>query len=191
MDDINKQEGTVDETSIIKPPLPPYWPTAYKYGVLAALFSIITTLVFDLLGFSNPESASTSQTVVVSLVGFAVMAVFIILAIQHQRDQLQEGAIDLGRGFMTGFGTTLITALITLFFTYIYFTFVQTGMQEVFEQQAIISMEDSGMSDADIQRTLNFASIFWSPPALAAFATIGVVIQGAIISIVTAAIMKR
>ncbi len=191
MENIDSTSGLIDDSSMEKKPLPSFWPTAYKYGFLAALFSIILTLVFDLLGMNEPGSSMSGTNIISSLLGFAVLAIFIILAIQQQRDQLQGGEILLGRAFMTGFATSLVLSLIMLFFMYVYFAFVNTGFREVLEAQFIIGMEDSGMSDSDINTALRIASIFWSPPALAVFGALSLVVQGAIVSLIAGAILKR
>ena len=68
-------------------------PTGMRYGVLLGLISIATTLLFYVLGWSEPGNESSTSTIV-TIVGIALPIVMVVLAIMYHRDNELGGLIS-------------------------------------------------------------------------------------------------
>ncbi len=100
---------------------------------------------------------------------------------------------DFGYGAALGAGVliSLVGAVLSAIFTYVYHAFINPGFSDILVQDALSKMEGKGIPSAQMDKIESFDRILFSPPAMAAIALIFGFIFGVIISLVVAAIVKK
>ncbi|MEQ8580674.1 MAG: DUF4199 domain-containing protein [Marinoscillum sp.] len=155
---------------------------AIKYGLISGLIGIIFFLVIDFAGLSGNQS--------VSWIGILFTAVIMYFA---QKEFIKEGDGYMNYGEGLGLGTlmSLVSAVISSIFTYIYVSFVNPQFIENIRQAQVIAMEEEGMSDAQIEQAMKISENFTGPTGLLIFGLIGGVFVGFLISLIISAITKK
>lgn len=103
------------------------------YGTYSGLSSFLLFIIIYVIG-KNPLGA-------LSLMGFWIPILFIILGIQNHRDKDLEGFISYGRALGTGVLITLFLAILFSVLAYAFLTFVATGILEVHKAEMIEGMD--------------------------------------------------
>ena len=166
------------------------WPTALRYGGIAAAILIILGLVMHLSGMVDYAAAAAGETgaasIIQNIITYAVWIGSVVMAIKFHRDQELGGYISFGRAFGEGFATSLIMGLITAVWTYIFFSFIAGDALEMMMEGALESMSDSEADAAG-----GILSTMMSPGVMAGMAFGGTIVLGAIISLIAGAVMKK
>lgn len=185
MNPLDEQMNYTDQSAV------PVQPTAMRYGLIWGLVAIVFGLLMHVLGFSDPSTTSTGMSVVMTLISTAITIAFIVLAIKHHRDQELGGYMTFGRGFKTGFMTTLIYAVIATIWMVIFFNFINPDMFDAINATMVEQWEDAGMSDEEIEQAQSMAGMFTGPTAMTVMTFLGTLFWGAIISLIASAVMKK
>lgn len=167
------------------------WPVAMRYGLIWGLVGILISLVSNLMGWDNPVEPNIVMSIVLSLVSLGVTVGFLVTAIKKHRDQNLGGFITLGQGFKVGFFTTLIYGLIASVFTFILLSFINPDMLAGVQELQIEQLEESGLSDEEIEQSMFFVNLFTGPTGMTILTFIGSLIWGAILSLIIGAVMKK
>ncbi|MFT7031067.1 MAG: hypothetical protein ACI83W_001277 [Marinoscillum sp.] len=155
---------------------------ALKYGVISGLIGIIYFLILDFSGMSANQS--------LGMVGLLFAAVIMFLA-QKEFIRDGDGFMNYGQGLGLGTLMSLVSSIISSIFTFIYISYVNTSFMETVKQQQIVTLEEQGMSDAQIEQALKMSESFSGPTAMLIFGIIGGVFFGFIISLIVSAITKK
>lgn len=185
--------STLDNPNeIIDPQQVSPWPTASRHGLLAGLVLIVVGLVIHMAGLVDYTGQSSTGSWISNIATWGVMITAIVLAVRQHRDQDLEGYISFGRSFYTGFIVSLLMAVISAVWGYIFFAFVEPGLidniMEVSREQMI---EQQGMSESDADNAMGMMSWMMNPVMLSVFGALGALFAGVIFSLIIGAIMKR
>ncbi len=161
------------------------FPTALRYGVIGGLISIVLGLVSYLAGMQG-----TIPTII-SIISIIVNIAIIVYAIRAHRDNDLGGYISYGRCLGVGVLTALIMGVISAVWVYVLYNFIDPGLPEMMTQMQIEQLEEQGMSDDQIEASLDMMSRFTSPNAIAGMALIGGPIWGLIVSLIAGAFLKK
>jgi len=157
---------------------------AANYGLILGLVIIIFTSLFYFLGQSTRSSSMSFLPIVFT-------AVAITFGTKNLRDKFQGGYISYGRALGSGVLITLFGAVIQSFFTYVFFTYISpeslTLMLDTMEQAFI----DQGQSEEQIAATMQMTKQFMGPTTLAISGIFSAMLWGLILSLVSAAFVKR
>jgi hypothetical protein len=168
------------------------WPTGSRHGLLAGLVLIVVGLIIHMTGMVDYTGQNTGGNWISNIATWGVMIAAIVLAVRQHRDQDLGGYITFGRSFYTGFIVSLLIALTSAIWGYIFFAFVEPGlidtMMEVSREQMI---EQQGMSESDADQAMSYMTWMMNPAMLSVFAAVGSLIAGTIFSLIIGAIMKR
>ena len=152
-----------------------------RYGLILSLISIVYFLVLTMSGVDMTSGIGRWSSIVFYLA--------IIYLAQRNFKQSGDGYMSYGQGFGISFWISLISSVIYSVFFYIYVKFIDSSFLQAIKDKQIEAMQQRGMSDADIDRAMQFAGMFTKPEVLFAFSIIGgiifISICGLIITIFT------
>lgn len=153
-----------------------------KYGLIAALISIILFILIDFLGMVGQ---SWTQWV-----GILITAVIIFLAHKEFKSE-GDDFMSYGQGVGIGVWIGLISSVLGSVFTYIYVKFINPGYMDFIREQQIMGMEERGMSDAEIEQAMKMAESFSGPEAILIFGIIFGFIFTLIAALIVSAVTKN
>lgn len=182
--------STLDSPQMIDPVSVSPRPIGMRYGGIAALVMIVIGLGFHLGGLSDYENQNNPTNWIASLLNWGVMIGAMVMAMKKHREDL-GGYMTFGRGFSVGFWASLIMALITAVWTYLFFTVVAPDLMGVITEAARENMLKQGQSEEQVDQAMQYTTMFMNPAIFTVFAAIGTLLTGIIISLITAAIMQR
>lgn len=155
---------------------------ALKYGLINGLVGVIFFLIVDFAGLSGNQSVSWFGLIFTAVIMFLAQKEFI-------RDG--DGYMNYGQGLGLGTLMSLVSAIISSIFVYIYVSFVNTAFVENIRQQQVVAMEEQGMSDTQIEQAMKMSENFTGPTAMLIFGIIFGVFFGFLISLLISAITKK
>jgi hypothetical protein len=166
--------------------------TYLTYGVSMALASALLTLVLYFLGFhSDAAKLGTAQWI--SNLGFLAIAVTcLIMGTKARRAEVPlTEEFGYGSALFVGFMISLFAALCAIVTNYLYFNVINPGFSELIVQAQLDKMEAKGLSGAQIEQMEKMTRMFMSPVFSSCVVFLVVLFWGTLISLVTAAFLKR
>jgi hypothetical protein len=161
--------------------------SALIYGLFTGIAYIGLALVMY-IGDMDPKNP-------IAYVGFVILIGGIYWGTVQYRNKSLNGYISYGQAFLTGLLIAVIATVISSVYTYAFYTFfdpaAHTKMVEMGIEKARESMMDKGMSDEQIESGLNISRSFMSPMAMALMSLLFNTLIGGVISLITAAIIKK
>ncbi len=161
---------------------------ALKYGLIGGLLLVAISLLMDLLGFSDPANRGTNWLVTVISIAVFVWALF--TAIRSERAD-RGGAINFGGAFKVAFTTTLIIAVISAIYMFVYVSFINPDIMEQAREMAMENLASQGFSDEMIEEQMAMMENMMSPAMMTLWGFLGNLIMGIIISLIGAAVLKK
>jgi hypothetical protein len=166
--------------------------TYLTYGFVMALAGAFLTLVLFFLGFhSDAAKLQTANWIALPLV-IVITVACIVLGTKARRAELPASQ-NFGYGSALGAGVmiTLVGAVLGVVTNYLYSHMINTGYNELIVQAQIAKWEAAGMSSAQVERAEGMMRKMMSPALQAAFGLLMVMFWGTLISLITAAFLKR
>ena len=157
--------------------------SAKSYGAMLGLALIIYSLLLWML------DATTNRGL--SFISYGIMIAGIFIAIKSFRDHEQGGYITYKRALWLGTLTSVFAGIITSFFAYLLYTFIDPGLIDktyVIMEQAYY---DAGMSDNQIEAAMVIAKRFTNPVMMMVFGFLGSVLVGFIFSLILSIFLKN
>lgn len=155
---------------------------AIKYGFINGLVGVILFTVIDMAGLST--------NAVAPWIGFVVMAVLMFLA-QKEFIKGGDGFMNYGQGLGLGTLMSVVSGVISSIYTFIYVSYINTAYFENMKELQIVKLEEQGMSDAQIEQTMQMMDSFSGPVPTAIFGILGTVFFGFLIALIVSAIAKK
>ncbi len=155
-----------------------------NYGLLLGAFNVFVSLIMYALGKHLEPDWSL---IIVSSLAFIST---IVLGIKKFK-QKNNNFLTFGEAIKIGVGISIIATLIGMIYQYVFSTFIEpTFMDDMMELQAQ-KLLDGGMSEEQVEMSMEMGKKFSGPVLRAAFGIIGAAIGGFVISAITGAIMQR
>ena len=168
------------------------WPTASRYGLLAGLVLIVLALIVHLTGMVDYTNQSGGSNWIVNLLNWGITIAAIVLAVKQHRDSELGGFISFGRSFNVGFFVTLVIAVVSMVWGYVFFAFIEPGLiEEILEASREQMIEQQGMSEEQAEQGLKMMSWMFTPFMMSLMGGIFSLIAGIIFSLIVGAIMKK
>ena len=166
--------------------------TPLIYGLYMALGSLLLNLALYFTGFhSDVEKLGTAQTIS-SIGGLALGIAFIVLGTKARRAEIPVTEdFGYGRAFLTGVQISLFACLFAIVTNILYMNVVNSGLRELMVQAQINKWEAAGLSSDRIEQAEKMMRKMMSPVMQAVFGVIFGMIFTTLISLVTAAFLKR
>ncbi|GDX53183.1 hypothetical protein LBMAG27_22300 [Bacteroidota bacterium] len=156
---------------------------AFKWALIIAFSVIVIYIIVYLAGSATNKN--------VGWINYALMLIGASFATKVYRDEKCGGYISFGRAFQFGFLTVLIVGIITTIYSYFFFTYIAPELVDQILKEAENNMLNSGQSEEQIELAMSYMKKFMTPGWMAFWGMMGSVFLGAIISLLSAAIMKK
>lgn len=153
-----------------------------RYGILTGLASVIFSFGLNTTGLDQSP---------VKWLSLVILVVGIYLA-QNYFKQQNTGFMSYGQGLSIGTILSVVTGVLCGIFTYIYVLYIEPEYIARILDKARADMEArGGMTDAQIEQGMMWTAKFMNGPMMFAFALLGTLFFGFIISLITSAIIKN
>lgn len=159
---------------------------ALNYGVLLALLSIVLQVISYVLDahIDRPWWLSVSQMLI--SVGIVVMG------LKAYRTE-NSGFLTLGQALKAGVAISLVAGIIAIIFNYIFMNYIDPDFVQKtleFSKEQMIE-QNPNMTQEQMDMAMDMSARFMSPLWMSAFALLGTLFFGFIISLIAGLIMKR
>ncbi len=177
---------TLDSTTP-QTPNTPIWNTVLRYGLYLAGASIVFGLLIYLINF-NMMTLGGAALYYGCLI--AMSAVFAVMAIKYQRNQLDGGYISYGKALAIGALTIFAGTMIASLWGYVFVNFIDPGylttLKEMLEDTWGDQMTAEQLQEANkgFEKAGEIGASLWSGVKSGS-------ISGLIIGLITAAFMKK
>lgn len=152
-----------------------------KYGIYLALVSIIYSLILQIAGLIANQA--------LGYVGIIFTVVAFILA--HNEFKKSNEFMSYKQGLGIAMIITLISSVLSAIFTYIYVKFVDDALITLSKLKAEEKMMEQGLSDAQIEQTMEIQSKFMTPEMIFVFGLFFGILFGFIIALIVTAFTKK
>ncbi|MBL0047737.1 MAG: DUF4199 domain-containing protein [Bacteroidetes bacterium] len=157
--------------------------SAMNYGGMTGIMLFLVFILSSILG--------TKFSGLMQVMGYAALGLGIFIGSKNYRDKELNGVISYGTAFYSGFLISFFASVIIAFTIFLYIKFVDSSIIEKIMEQTEQNMLDSGRSDEEIEKAMEASQYFMNPTSMAFFSILGYTFVGTIISLVTAAFIKK
>jgi hypothetical protein len=159
------------------------WKHTLTNGVILGLVLIIYTVLLYITNLTFNLS--------LGLLSYVIIIGGIFLGTKSYRDKVLDGAITYGNALVVGILIAVFAGILSALFSYILTTWIDPGMVEkgfkVMEEKFL----SRGMSEDQVEMIMNRARENASTIKTLLYGIIGSAVIGTIISLITAAILKK
>lgn len=156
-------------------------------GVITASLMILTMVFLD----KNPNFESAE---IIGYLGMLIALSMIFVAVFQLR-KVQNGKITFGNAFLTGLFVSLIAGFIYALTWEIYYTNFANDFMEVYSQNSLQKLQESGASEAEIQlatqKSMEMMEYYKNPLFRFGMTLMEIVPVGIVLSLIAALIFKR
>jgi hypothetical protein len=165
--------------------------TPLIYGCGITFAAAVVTLALHLTGFStNPEKLIVTMIVALPTM-IAIAVVGIVLGTRKERAEKGAAGFSYGAAFKTGFLIALVASITGALFNLIYYTLLFPEFAEVSIEWTRSLLTRMGTPEADIERMIEETRAKSTVTRQVISGFIFSLVFNTIISLITAAIMKR
>ena len=165
--------------------------TPLVYGLGMALASAAFVLLLHILGITTEPGRILLPLLLGLPIALAIVVLGIVLGTRRARREAGAAGFSYGRAFTTGFLITLVAALAGAAFNAIYYTFIFPDFVDVAVETTRSMLERFGARDADIEKAVEDIRAKSTVTRQVVSGFIGGLVMGTIVSLITAAVMKR
>lgn len=157
-----------------------------KGGLILGLISVLISVITYVLG---PIS---NTPIWVSVLSYLILLGGAWYFTVNYRNTICEGYISYGKAFTYGWFTIMFAGVISVLFNVLLQTVIDPGyMEKVMEFQREQLYAKGGMSDAQIEQSIEIATKFMTPGFLVFFGLLGSALQGLIVSLISSAFARK
>jgi hypothetical protein len=166
--------------------------TYLTYGSAMAGGGFVLVLILYILGFHSDAAKLGTAQWIQACGGIGIGIACIVLGTKARRATVPvEEEFGYGSALGAGVMITLCAALIGIVTNIVYMQLINPGMNEVIVQAQIAKWEAMNMPSARMEQAESMMRKMMSPPIQAAFAFLGGMFFGTLISLISAAFLKR
>ena len=126
-----------------------------------------------------------------NFIGWAIIVAGIVYGTKNFRDNFQNGIISYGRALGTGTIITVFAGFIQGFYMYIFVNYIDIEYFDRLIEQTVILYQEGGLTDEQIEASLEMSEIMRTPVALALSTIFVSAFLGFIISLLTSIFLKK
>ena len=166
--------------------------TIVKYGLIGGLISVVGFAI-ALQFAGDPINFNTMEVIGYAVIFLSMLAIF--FGIKEYRDQRSGGSLRFGKGVLVGVGISVIAALLLGIYTSIHVAWIDPNFLKNYSAWEIQKIETGDMGGEEkkeaIQKIEEMQTEFKSPLMQLGFSVITVLPIGILVSLLSAAILKR
>lgn len=168
------------------------WPTAAKWGAVAAAIGCVYTLIAYNLGWLEIDDDGSSPNSITSTVFSILLYVGVMyVGLTTYRDVFNGGHLTTGRGVFWSLAFGIVLGLISAVFTYLFYTVLAPGLAERMLDAQLDAAVDQGVDEASLEATEAMMATFMSPGALSGIVFISSLIMPLIIGTIISLFLRR
>jgi hypothetical protein len=175
--------NTID-TEIQGNPDTPKMKPAIRYAFILSVISIVFVFLSQFLKWDQNSWDF-------KLISWAFSIGAVVYMIKHFRDSLNGGYLRIGQGVGLSALTGLFQGLIMCVFMYVYLTSINPEMMVTMEDQTLRELESQGMSEEQIDQTMEMTKVFLTPGFISGMMIFGSVFMTTLLGLIVSAIMKK
>ncbi len=162
------------------------WKSGLTLGVYMAIAVVLYSVVLYVTGFGFNKTA-----------GYGSIAILIIgiILIQLNYKKQQDGFLTYGQGVGVSVIAMISVGVISLVYTYLLYAVIDPDYYQQFllfmEEQTTAAMIERGMTEDQIQMSIEMQQKFQTPVILAGGALVNSVIVGLIVSLISSIFIKK
>lgn len=165
------------------------------FGLIAGVITISWTISFMAMDTNHFSEESMAKGMLYGYLSMILAFSLIFVAVKNYRDKYNSGVVSFGKAFRIGLGITAIASTVyVVVWLVCYFNFFPDFMDK-YADYAISQMEKSGKALAEIEaekkKMEDMKVMYRNPIFTAMFTYIEILPVGLIMSLVSAAILKR
>jgi Protein of unknown function (DUF4199) len=162
------------------------------YGFVMTFAAFLLRLVLFIAGLESDPAHSTAARWIGGFAGLVIAIVVLVLGIKARRREVPpETEFTYGQAFKTGMGIQLFCAIFSPVTTYVYLSVINPHFIDMMIQANRDKMEARGLGSDQIDRAEHMMRLFTTPGAQAIESFFGVLIFGAIVTLIVAAFLRR
>ena len=127
-----------------------------KNGLILGLIFIVYGMILQFLNLDVKLMQNLGY------INYVILIVFVFLA-QKAFKEGGDGFMSLGQGLGIGMLVTVISAVLSSIFSYIYLKFIDDSMLTKIKDAQVEEMAKRGMDDAQIEQAMEMAGKFMTP----------------------------
>ena len=159
---------------------------ALNYGLLLALLSIVLSV------FAYVTDNHIDRPWWLSVISMLVMIAIIVYGLKAFKNENGE-FLSVGEAIKVGLAISLISGIIVAIYNYVFVTVIEpeyvTQLLQFTEEEMIA--DNPEMTESQLNMTMDMTEKFMSPMMMTAFAIIGTLFFGFIISLISGLILKQ
>jgi hypothetical protein len=153
------------------------------WGAITGIILIVYSLVLY-LAHQNANQA-------LGFLSYILLIAGIIIGSIAYRDKIMGGFISYKDAFLTGLLITIFAGILSSFFSFILIRFIDPGVVEQYIAQAEEKMMNKGLTEDQIEMAMEKTKEFMGSPVMVLIGLLTFAFIGSVISLVTAAIIKK
>ncbi len=161
--------------------------TKFFYALVLTLATIVLQLLLFFSGFQT-EKLATGQYL--QWLGLAIMGVVLWLGIKAVRDEKADRTMTYGQCVGTGVLISLYSGLMTAFYTFIHFTFINTGFADYTIALTREKWAARGLTQAQMEGAEAITRKMLQPGVQAILGVLFAVLIGLVLSLIISAFVK-
>lgn len=166
--------------------------TYLTYGAAMAIAGALLMMLLYLLGYHSDPAKLTMAQLLGTCGGLVISIACITLGTRARRAEIPPTAdFSYGQALLAGFMISLISSALGIITWIIYAKFVNPDFHEMVVQAQLRAMEAKNMKPEQIETAEKVIRTMTSPFIQAIFSFFGGLVFGTIISLITAAFLKR
>jgi hypothetical protein len=166
--------------------------TYVSYGAAMAGGGFVIVMLLYILGFHSDATKLSTAQWIQSCLGLGVSITCIVLGTKARRATVPaEAEFGYGSALGTGVMITLFAALIGIVTNLLYSQVINPSMTDLVVQAQIAKWEAMNMPAARMEQAEAMMRKMMSPPLQACFGFLAVMFFGTVISLISAAFLKR
>jgi hypothetical protein len=159
------------------------WKANFNNGLIMGIIGIVYTLLIYFLDLTFNQYAGYFYYLVQIFVLFYLLKMY--------RENYKNGYITYGQAFGAGVVISVYAAVLGAIFTFILYSYIDTGLiakQLAFAEQTLV---DRGMPQTAIDSAMNVQAKIMKPAIMAPISVFGGILWGAILSLIVAIFVKK
>jgi hypothetical protein len=166
--------------------------TYLTYGLAMAVAGAMLAIALYLLGFHSDPARFTAAQILGTVGGIIIGSICITLGTRARRAEVPLSEdFGYGRALGTGVMIALVASLAGIVTSFIYVKFINPGFVDMVLQVQIEKLEAKGMKPAQIEAAEKMMRTMAGPIMQAVSSFFGGMVMGTLISLVTAACLRR
>ncbi len=155
---------------------------AFIYGLLIAVAGAILTFIIGNLEYETQQ--------LVGWIGLIFPVIGIVLAIRSAKRE-ETGEFTFGDGFKVGAATTVVYALFSGIFAYLYYSMINPEALETAREAVRKQFVEQGLTGRELEQSVAMSQGMMTPTGTTILGVVTAIIVGLIISLIAAAFMRR